>query len=41
MAQSRKSQPKPRSRKSVIKAHKRIDNNLKLLKYFELELEKK
>lgn len=40
MAKSRKIQPKPKSRKSVLKAHKRIFENLELLKKLEIEFKK-
>ena len=38
MANSRKPQPKPKSRKSVLKAAKRMDNNSVILKKLETEL---
>ena len=38
MAKSRKSQLKPKSRKSVLKAAKRMDNNSVILKKLETEL---
>lgn len=38
MAKSRKSQLKPKSRKSVLKAAKRMDNNSVILNKLETEL---
>jgi len=39
MANARKIQPKPKSRKSVLKSHKRNFKNLLLLKKLESEVQ--